>query len=270
MSDTVKSLKTRLPLSFQLAGLELRLSIFRNYLGFRTSDFSPALFWLGLLLLVLGCSVFRASAQSTNGPMRPEYSTFKIVNDRNIFNPHRHARSNGARETRPVNKLESFSLVGTMSYEKGTFAFFDGSKADYRKVAKPADVIAGYTVLDIAPDSVKLASATNQVQLPVGKQMRREEDGDWELAAAESATGSRASARSSRRSTVATSTQPEPSVTTTNAEPQVIIIDSDSQTVVADPVDAGSTNGAPDAASSGNDDPVLRRLMQRREQEINR
>jgi hypothetical protein len=259
MSYTVTAVKSRLPSACQPAGSE-----------FRISDFNPARCRFALLLIFLGSSIFIASAQSTNGPARPEYSAFKIVNDRNIFNPHRHARSGGVRETRTVNKLESFSLVGTMSYEKGTFAFFDGSKADYRKVVKPADVIAGYTVLDIAPDSVKLASATNQVQLPVGKQMRREEEGDWELAATETATGSRAPIRGSHRSGVATSTQPEPSVSTTNAEPQVIIIDSESQTVVTDPVDAGSTNGAPEAASNSSDDPVLRRLMQRREQEINR
>ena len=30
------------------------------------------------------------------------------------------------------------TLVGTMTYEKGTFAFFDGSSSEYRKALKRA------------------------------------------------------------------------------------------------------------------------------------
>src|SRR5260221_10943943 len=104
-----------------------------------------------------------ASAQSTNAPGRPDYSNFKIVTEKNIFNPRRSARASRVRESRTTSKGESFSLVGTMSYEKGTFAFFDGSKSEYRKVVKPTDTIAGYTVTDIAPKGVRLSSRTNQV-----------------------------------------------------------------------------------------------------------
>ena len=68
-----------------------------------------------------------------------------------------------------------------MSYEKGLFAFFDGTSSEYRKVLKRTDTIAGYKVEDIAPNHVKLASGTNEFDLPVGMQMRREEEGDWLL-----------------------------------------------------------------------------------------
>ena len=74
------------------------------------------------------------------------------------------------------------TLVGTMTYEKGTFAFFDGTSSDYKKALKLTDTIAGYKVTTIAPNGVKLASGTNEVELSVGAQLRREEDGPWLLA----------------------------------------------------------------------------------------
>src|SRR5213079_1577570 len=113
---------------------------------------------LVMLLLLLNAHPL-AYGQPSNAPTRPEYSAFKVIAERNIFSPNRRARSSGVRGARPVTKLESLTLVGTMSYEKGRFAFFEGTKSDYRKVLKPADVIAGFTVADIAPDAVKLASA---------------------------------------------------------------------------------------------------------------
>ena len=55
-----------------------------------------------------------------------------------------------------------------MTYEKGTFAFFDGTSSDYKKALKLTDVIAGYKVTNIAPNGVKLASGTNALELSVG------------------------------------------------------------------------------------------------------
>ena len=69
-----------------------------------------------------------------------------------------------------------------MSYEKGTFAFFDGTSSEYKKALKLTDSIAGYKVTNIAPNGVKLASGTNELDLSVGAQLRREEDGPWLLA----------------------------------------------------------------------------------------
>jgi len=119
----------------------------------------------------------------TNGTRNSlEYSAFRLVAERNIFDPNRAPRSSRA----PVQQktVDSFSLVGTMSYEKGDFAFFDGSSSDYRKVLKSNDVIAGYKIVAISPEQVTISSGTNQLELKVGTQMRRAEDGHWERGAA--------------------------------------------------------------------------------------
>jgi hypothetical protein len=83
----------------------------------------------------------------------------------------------GIERGRPQPVADAFSLVGTMSYAKGTFAFFDGTTSEYRKVVENAGTIAGYKVTDITPSSVKLASGGKQFTMKIGTQMRREEKG---------------------------------------------------------------------------------------------
>jgi hypothetical protein len=110
------------------------------------------------------------------------YPAFKLLVERNIFNTRRSARyvpSDRPRE-RP-SRTESFALVGVMSYEKGPFAFFEGSRSDYQKVLKKDDTIAGFKVAEIEPSAVKLTSPTNEVELHVGMQLRREDEGEWKM-----------------------------------------------------------------------------------------
>jgi len=167
------------------------------------------------------------AATGTNGSLaRLDYSAFRIIVERNIFDPNRYPRQAGG--PRPAPKtVDSLTLVGTMTYEKGTFAFFDGTSSDYKKALKLNDVIAGYRVTNIAPNGVQLAAGTNALDLGVGMQLRREENGPWML-----------SGQSGSYTATTTSTS-------TNS--------------------VASTG--PDAASSGAESDVIKRLMQRRGQE---
>jgi len=167
---------------------------------------------------------FAARAQQTNGAGQADFSSFQVISERNIFNPSRTGRHRGRGRHEPA--ADAFSLVGTMHYAKGTFAFFDGTTSEYRKAVENAGTIAGYKVTDITPTSVKLASGDKQLTMKMGTQMRREEKGAWQL--------------------VATSELPADTTET---------VDSAS----AEP--AGN-----DSSTEGND--VLKRLMQRREQEL--
>jgi len=78
-------------------------------------------------------------------------------------------------------QADAFSLVGTMSYAKGTFAFFDGTSSEYRKALQLDDAIAGYKVTEITPNAVKLQAADKRVEMKVGTQMRKETEGGWQL-----------------------------------------------------------------------------------------
>jgi hypothetical protein len=171
--------------------------------------------------LILQLAAARANAASE---LSREYHSFKIVSERNIFNANRSGKTAQSRdENRKPNRIDSLTLVGTMSYEKGFYAFFDGSSSDYKKVLEPGKVIAGYQIGAVTGGGVRLQAGTNTVELRVGMQLRREEEGAWQLLGGESA-------------------QPR-----ANGSP-------------------GSE--ASESSSSGDEDDLVKKLMQQREQEF--
>lgn len=123
---------------------------------------------------------------------------FKIIYERNIFNPNRgprYSRRNEEDAPKPV-KVEGFSLVGTLLSEKGAYAFFDGTEARYRAALKTSNTIAGYTLAAITPNFVTLRTPTNTFDLTMNMQMRRQDEGDWELTEAKGSWNSTNSASS--------------------------------------------------------------------------
>ena len=100
---------------------------------------------LKLLLLLAIAGYLPAMAEETNSSARLDYLAFRIIAERNIFNQNRSrgSDSNGSRyrQDRRV-RADAFALRGTMSYEKGRFAFFDGTSSDYRKAVQADDTIA--------------------------------------------------------------------------------------------------------------------------------
>ncbi len=150
----------------------------------RNLPFKSPLAWIMAIGLVAGSLV--ASGQETNAPTRPDYPFFSVIADRNIFNPNRYAhQTRSSRAEEPAPQAATFSLVGTMSYQKGTFAFFDGNSPDYRKVLQRDDAIAGYKVTAISPDSVNLDAGGKEIQMKVGALMRQDKEGGWQLVAQE-------------------------------------------------------------------------------------
>lgn len=197
----------------------------------------PNLFILALVLLTAAGR--KAGAQTTNSSSRLDYPSFQIISDRNIFNPNRSGRAGRSTRKEPEKavKTESFALVGTMSYEKGSFAIFDGSSSEYRTVLKPAETIAGYKITEIAYDHVKLAStATNgvDIELAVGMQMKRQDEEEWRPGA--------------RTGSFATSSGPAAPSATSEA--------------------SSGSNSSPGSTSGGGASDILKRLMEKREQEL--
>jgi hypothetical protein len=136
--------------------------------------------WCAALLLATSTAEV-VSAADAAAPR--EFTDFQLITERNIFDPNRRPRTRSD-TPRPRQVVDSFSFTGTMNYSKGLFAFFDGTSSDYRKVAEKGEKIAGYTIAEIGHDLVKLVQDSNEVQLKVGMQMRRSEDGKWSAAEA--------------------------------------------------------------------------------------
>lgn len=192
-----------------------------------------------------------ASAPSHDGSAsaRLDDSAFRIVSERNIFNANRSGGQVRLSTRRPT-RVESFALVGTMAYEKGAFAFFEGSSSEFTKVLKTDGVIAGHKLVDILANAVKLEADGKILELPVGSAMRREDEGTWHegegIAGSDGSSSSRDgdSSDRSRRSR-----RGEPDLNRGSGS------DSQIRSAPASPV------------SSAEQAEVLKRLMERREKE---
>lgn len=134
-------------------------------------------------------------SRSTNAPGRnpaaarstgTSFQAFRVITERNVFNQNRGPRSAQKQDggpSRPEPKVQSLALVGTMSFGKGDFAFFDGTSPDYKKPVKIGEKIGEYEVKAISPSSVKVVNEKEEFDIKVGQQLRREDEGPWQLAA---------------------------------------------------------------------------------------
>jgi len=191
-----------------------------------------------LILAFALANGFPAGAQSNGVPGPTDFASFsRFITERNIFDPNRYPRSStGGPNYHPAvsRSAPAFTLVGTMNYHKGMFAFFDGNSSDLRKVLYQSDSnsIAGYTVAEITVTGVKLQSADKKKTVPMKiGEMMRQVGSDWQLAG-----------QSDLTATTADRTAPEAAGSTP---------------------DAGS---APTSAGAPND--ILKKLMEQREKEI--
>jgi len=190
---------------------------------------------LAAALCCLSSAVF--AADTNNASSVVSLQNFKIITQRNIFDPNRRAGSGERGRRIDPNRLaraEGFSLVGTLLDKRGEFAFFSGSDTKYKKVLKVDGIIAEYKVTEVTPDYVELESnSSNQVRMTVGMQMKKLDAGEWQL------------------------------VDGTVALAKV------SDTAAPETKDIETSDSSPSTGSSSAD-AVLKRLMQAREKELNK
>jgi hypothetical protein len=147
--------------------------------------------WMGVLLAGMALGFGLTHAAETNQPaVLDSKALARRVAERNIFDPDRQPRTRG--ESRPTPKpvvavaadAPEMGLVGVMTFPKGTFAFFDGNAAEYRKTLQLQALIAGHTVTVITPQSVTLSESNRPpVLLKVGQRLRKDAEGVWKLVA---------------------------------------------------------------------------------------
>lgn len=188
------------------------------------------------------------SRRSDSKSSRLDESAFRIVSERNIFNANRSGGSVRVTSSRRPSRVESFTLVGTLAYEKGDFAFFQGSNSELTKALKPEGVIAGHKLVDILADSVKLEADGKVQDLAVGSSMRREDEGTWKPGEGVASS----SGDSSRR-------EEEPPSSSRGRDDRVSRYDSRER--------PSSSSSTPSSVSSADQADALKRLLERREKE---
>ena len=183
--------------------------------------------WMGFLLAWIAFGSGLSHAAETNQPaVLDSKALARRVSERNIFDPDRQPRTRG--ESRPIPKpvvtvaadAPEMGLVGVMTFPKGTFAFFDGNAAEYRKTLQVQALIAGHTLTAITPQSVTLSESNGPpVLLKVGQRLRKDAEGVWKLAAGGTGEAFTRSSRSVGAGSGAASSSSSSSATSTTEDP---------------------------------------------------
>lgn len=193
-------------------------------------------------------------AQETAPNADDGFEAFSLIFERNIFNPDRSPRGNeeppapSETQSQPV-ETESLVLLGTISYEKGRFGFFGGSRSEYRKTVPLDATIAGFQMTRVSPQSVRLESDGHVLELPVGRQISRKADEEeWKIMDQTDTFAQNARSSESSRSRGGSSLE-----------------GNGSRSREENPRSSGE--GGEDEAG-GDEADILKRLMQQREQEL--
>jgi len=94
---------------------------------------------------------------------------------------HDNSHSRGSTSSQQ-SKVEAFALVGTGSYAKGALAIFDGNDLEFKTMVHLGEQIGGCTLVSVKFDSVRLQVDGDEVELTMDKQLRRENQGSWQVA----------------------------------------------------------------------------------------
>jgi len=117
------------------------------------------------------------SGWAQNAGKPPGYEGFQFARTRNIFDPNRQARpepSRGGPSPTVATRQNFLMLTGTMVTEGKSRAFFSGGSSDANKVAAVGETVSGYKVIAIESAQVQLEKGGQSTPLGVGKQLTLE------------------------------------------------------------------------------------------------
>lgn len=122
--------------------------------------------------------------QAAATPADAKFDNFRLIIERNIFNPNRVGRVRAGSEERAPH-IDTIALVGTMQSDKGVMAFFDSPDSAFRKALREGQSVGEFKVKKIRPDGVDLERNGEPLALRVAQQLVKPEGGDWKVSAVE-------------------------------------------------------------------------------------
>lgn len=181
-----------------------------------------------------------AGAQGEAARGIPAFGEFRLLIQRNIFDPSRRKPAERpVAEAPPAPRVDELVLSGTLVTDAGAYAFFEGSRREYARVVETGGEVAGCVVTGIGTSGVVLSAPDGPLNLDVGRALAREGDRPWELAG-----------RPSGR------------------RPPLSSGDGPARVADGTPTGGGEAEPGPADAPSEDTNDVLRRMMERRRQEM--
>ncbi|MBL9211777.1 MAG: hypothetical protein JNL92_15005 [Opitutaceae bacterium] len=148
--------------------------------GRRTRDADPAR------------SAAPASAATKAVSPADSFEAFRIITEKNIFNPNRVGLTRATPEAKPP-RVDEIALVGTVEFGGKRVALFESPEVAFRKTVAEGDTLGEFTVRRVGSEGVDLVRGDQVLALRVAQQLRRPEGADWSVVAAPDAPRAEAS-----------------------------------------------------------------------------
>lgn len=147
-------------------------------------DYGKSLGSLAACLLML-TFIFTAHVHAQEDDRRPkpedEMAKFKILFDRNIFDPARQPEAPERVEgPAPEPRVDRLYLTGVLVSPEERLAFFEGSRDEYFGAIEKGGEIAGFNIAHVDTDRATLEQNDQKLNLPVGTGLTRREGEDWQ------------------------------------------------------------------------------------------
>ena len=136
------------------------------------------------LALAASAPTSSSSSSRRSAPAAPapgDFENFRIIAERNIFNPNRIGRVREGGEAPTAPREEMFTLVGTLETEKGIVAIFDSPDSALRKAVREGQSLGGFNVKTISAGKVELTGEKQSFALNLAQRLRRVEEGEWKV-----------------------------------------------------------------------------------------
>lgn len=123
-----------------------------------------------------------ASAPAAVAPAN-SFEAFRIVTEKNIFNPNRVGLTRATPEA-SAPRVDEIALVGTVEYGGQRVALFESADVAWRKSVREGETLGEFTVRRVGAEGVDLVRGEQVMALRVAQQLRRPEGGEWTVVAA--------------------------------------------------------------------------------------
>jgi hypothetical protein len=124
------------------------------------------------------------AAKASPAVAKGSFDSFRLIGDRNIFDPNRRSRTRSASNEPAAPTGDTIGFVGTMDYDQGIYAFFDSSDARYRQVLPAGGKLAEFVVKRVGARSVDLTRDGKVTTLQITQQLHRPDGGEWTVTGA--------------------------------------------------------------------------------------
>jgi len=217
---------------------------------------------LAAVLFALAIPKSPGNEEEPRSSSAPAFEAFKVIAVRNIFDPNRQppppgqdssyaSRIDRSASSVPAPAREYFDLLGILIDRHNKVAFFEGAKSEYNAVVGQGETIAGYQITGISTEQLILEKEGEQIQLPVGSRMEKNDQDEWRLTSI-TKTQSAVASISTDQASEKNANQPAAATISTN------------------PPSDEEAEGPPAASQStgGANDDILKQMIERRRREL--